>query len=112
MKINIDNLSEKELIDLNHRIVERLKFLESMHAHKEMMQFSIGDQVSFEPSGRERQIGTLVKYNKKTVTVITQSGQRWNVSPHLLSLVKEAKNSHNVIELNTANHPSNNTKRH
>lgn len=31
---------------------------------------------------------SLVKYNKKTVTVITESGQKWNVSPHLLSKVK------------------------
>jgi len=26
MKIDIDKLSEEELIDLNHRIVERLRF--------------------------------------------------------------------------------------
>ena len=34
MKINIDKLNEKELIELNHRIVERLKFLESAQRHK------------------------------------------------------------------------------
>ncbi len=67
MSIDIDNLTEDELIKLNHRIVERLKFLESMHTHHEMMQFSPGEKVSFEPPGRGRQIGTLVKYNKKTV---------------------------------------------
>jgi hypothetical protein len=27
----------------------------------------------------------LVKYNQKTVTVITDDGQRWNVSPSFLS---------------------------
>lgn len=92
MKIDIENLSEEQLVELNHRIVERLKFLESVHAHHEMMRFSVGQKVSFQPSGRDRQIGTLVKYNKKTVTVITESGQKWNVSPHLLSLVKDVKN--------------------
>ena len=91
MNIDIDSLSEDELIALNQRIVERLKFLESIHTHKEMMQFNPGDKVSFEPPGRGRQIGTLVKYNKKTVTVITEGGQKWNVSPHLLSKVKEVK---------------------
>jgi len=80
-----------ELVDLNQRIVARLKFLDSMHAHKEMMQFSVGDQVCFEPPGRGKQFGTLVKYNRKTVTVITASGQKWNVSPHLLSKVKNVK---------------------
>lgn len=91
MKFDIENLSEKELIELNHRIVERLKFLESMRAHNKMMKFNVGEKVSFEPPGRERQIGVLVKYNKKTVTVVTEHGERWNVSPHLLSKVNDAK---------------------
>ncbi|MBW2641561.1 MAG: hypothetical protein JRE10_15750, partial [Deltaproteobacteria bacterium] len=63
--------------------------------HKEMMQFSPGDQVCFEAPGRNKQFGTLVKYNKKTVTVITESGQKWNVSPHLLSKVKDVKSNKN-----------------
>jgi len=93
MKIDIDKLTEKELSGLNHRIVERLKFLESMRAHAEMMEFNIGEKVSFKSPGHETQIGALVKYNKKTVTVVTEEGQRWNVSPHLLSKVKESKAS-------------------
>jgi hypothetical protein len=103
MTINIDQLSEQELIDLNHRIVERLKFLESVHTHKEMMQFSPGEQVSFKPPGRDPQICTIIKYNKKTVTIITEAGQKWNVSPHLLNKVKDVKTksdkSGKVIEL-------------
>jgi hypothetical protein len=91
MKIDIDKLTESELVDLNHRIVGRLKFLESMHHHQEMMKFSIGEKVSFEPPGRGRQMGTLVKYNKKSVTVITEAGQKWTVSPHLLSKIKHVK---------------------
>lgn len=104
MKIDIDKLSERELIDLNHRIVERLKFLESMRAHAEMMRFSIGDKVSFSPPGHGELMGVLVKYNRKTVTVITEEGQKWNVSPHLLEEPREAKQwvgkSGKIIELN------------
>ena len=106
MTIDIDKLTEDELIELNHRVVERLKFLESFHAHNEMMQFTPGEQVSFKPSGKERLIGTLVKFNKKTVTVISESGQKWNISPHLLSKVKKVSskkskkgNSNNVVSL-------------
>lgn len=95
MKIDIDALTEKELIELNHRIVERLKFLESARRHKEMMDFNIGERVTFSPNGRERQFGVLVKYNKKTVSVVTEQGERWNVSPFLLSKVK-SKESTNV----------------
>ena len=108
MTINSDNLSEEELTELNHRIVERLKFLETMHTHHEMMQFIPGEQVTFEPPGRERQIGTLVRFNKKTVTIITESGQKWNVSPHFISKVKDikktkevSKKQSNVIDLHS-----------
>lgn len=83
-KINIDELTEAELIDLNHRIVERLKFLNQMHAHAHMLEFKIGDRVTFQPQGRPPVIGMLTRYNKKTVTVITDDGQRWNVSPDFL----------------------------
>ena len=101
MHINIDNLTEEELMELNHKIVERLKFLETMHTHNEMMQFKPGEQVTFETPGQGRQTGTLFKFNKKTVTVITKSGQKWNVSPHLLSKVKNINpnKSHKVIKL-------------
>lgn len=88
MKIDIDKMTEAELVELNNRIVQRLKFLESMYHHSEMLKFNIGDKVSFEPAGRGRQTGTLVKYNQKTVTIVTDSGQRWNVSPSLVSKIK------------------------
>jgi hypothetical protein len=98
MKIDIDALSYEDLVALNHRIVERLKFLDAVNTHEEMMQFVPGDQVSFEPPGRGKQFGTLVKYNRKTVTVITESGQKWNVSPHLLRKVKKAKRQNKESE--------------
>ncbi|MCD4779687.1 MAG: hypothetical protein K8S27_03950 [Candidatus Omnitrophica bacterium] len=85
MKIDIEQLNKKELIDLNRRIIQRLKFLEAARANSEMMKFSVGDKVIFQPSGDEHQTGVLVKYNKKTVTVITDQGERWNVSPDLLT---------------------------
>ena len=42
MDIDIDKLKEAQLIDLNHRVVARLKFLQQMRAHASMLQFSIG----------------------------------------------------------------------
>jgi hypothetical protein len=84
MKIDIDKLSEEELIDLNHRIVERLRFLSQMRTHSKMLDFKIGDRVTFHPEGRPPVVGMLTRYNKKTVTVITDSGQHWNVAPGFL----------------------------
>jgi len=87
MKIDIDSITEAELIDLNHRIVARLRFLHQMRAHAEMLEFKIGDRVTFEPPGQGQVEGMLTRYNKKTVTVITGDGRQWNVSPQLLSKV-------------------------
>jgi len=84
MKIDIDKLTKAELIDLNNRIVARLRFLNHMLAHSQMLEFKIGDRVSFQPEGSPIMVGMLTRYNKKTVTVITDSGERWNVSPSLL----------------------------
>ena len=84
-RINIDALSEEDLVELNHKIVTRLRFLSQMRSHAEMLDFRIGEKVKFHPSGHPELSGTLTRYNKKTVTVITEAGQHWNVAPGLLS---------------------------
>ena len=91
MTININNLAEEELVDLNNRIVERLRFLHQARAHSRMLDFRIGDRVSFQPDGRPMLIGVLTRYNKKTVTVITEGGERWNVAPGLMHRLVEAE---------------------
>jgi hypothetical protein len=83
-RINIDHLTEGELVDLNHRIVERLRLMSQLRAHKAMLEFRIGDRVTFDLEGGERVFGVLRRYNKKSVTVITDDGRRWNVSPRFL----------------------------
>lgn len=84
MNIDIDRLSEAELIDLNHRIVARLRLLGQVRAHAAMLDFRVGDRVVFQPDGRGPVYGMLTRYNRKTVTVITDDGQHWNVAPSLL----------------------------
>lgn len=88
MPVDIDGLSLEELMQLNHRVVERIKMLQSMQAHVEMMAFDLGAKVSFE-TDRGRVLGTLVKYNRKTVNVVTDDGRQYRVSPGLLSAVKD-----------------------
>ena len=103
MKIDIDKLTEAELVDLNHRIVERLRFLNQARAHIQMLEFKIGDRVTFQPEGRARVEGMLTRYNKKTVTIITDDGRQWNVSPNFLRKVEppgtETSVRPNVIRL-------------
>jgi len=103
MKINIDELTEAELIDLNHRIVERLRLLNQMRAHGQMLEFKIGDRVTFQPGGRAPVVGMLTRYNRKMVTVITDDGQHWNVTTSLLQKAESSRNTDsgkaNVIPL-------------
>lgn len=47
MAIDIDKLTEPELVDLNNRIVARLRFLQQMRAHAAMLEFSLGERVTF-----------------------------------------------------------------
>jgi hypothetical protein len=89
-KIDIDSLTEEELVALNHKIVARLRFLSQMRSHSAMLDFRIGERVTFRIDGKRTVIGTLTQYNKKTVTVITDSGEHWNVAPGLLSKVESA----------------------
>jgi hypothetical protein len=103
MTIDIDRLTEAELIDLNRRIVERLRFLQQMRAHRQMLSFSIGERVTFDAEGGGTVTGVLIRYNKRSVAVLAEDGHRWNVSPHFLRKI-EATNAaqpaaNNVIPL-------------
>ncbi len=82
--IDIDRLSEPELIDLNRRIVERLRMVQTLRSHQQMLKFSVGQRVRFEPPGQGVLAGMITRYNRKTVTVITEDGGQWNVAPALL----------------------------
>lgn len=52
-----------------------------------MLDFRIGERVKFHPDGRPVVFGTLTRYNKKTVTVVTDAGENWNAAPGLLTKV-------------------------
>ena len=97
MPVDIDKMTRDELVALNHRIVERLKFLDSLQAHKDMMAFNIGSGTVASCAKGERLLGTLLKFNRKTVTVVTDNGQKWNISPYLLSPVKDAKPTQSFV---------------
>lgn len=101
MPIDIDALSEPELVDLNHRIVERLRFLHQIHAHHTMLKFSIGDRVTFEDGQGRKVEGTLTRYNRKSVTVIGTDGRHWNIAPGFLRKADQAAASKtpNIIAL-------------
>ena len=63
--MNIDELSYDELIELNRRVVQRLKALDRLRTHNEMSQFRMGERVWFQPEGREPLGGTVMKLNEE-----------------------------------------------
>ena len=90
MNIDISLLDEAQLVELNRRIVARLKYLQEARTHHQMLRFNVGDRVSFHPPGHDPKTGVIVKYNRKTVTVVTDDQHQWNVAPVFLSRVNEA----------------------
>jgi hypothetical protein len=87
MTIDIDTLTEHDLLELNHRIVARLRALRDMRAHVGMLEFQVGERVAFQPAGHHMLQGVLTRYNRKTVTVITDDHGQWNVAPSFLRKV-------------------------
>jgi hypothetical protein len=86
----IKRLNEEDLLFLNRLIVERLKLISQARATTLMTSFTKKDRVGFQaPDGRMLE-GTVLRLNKKTVSVVTDDGHQWNVSPGLLHLIRSA----------------------
>lgn len=84
----IDDMSEEKLVALHNIIVNRLNMLHHQRTRQSMEDFRPGDVVSFRTEDGQTVAGVLVRLNRKTVTVHTESGARWNVTPQLLTRVK------------------------
>ena len=55
----------------------------------QMTRFNVGDRVSFIAHGEDKE-GTVIRLNKKTVSIAVDDGHQWNVAPGLLKLVQSA----------------------
>ena len=80
----IKSLGEEELVYLNRLIVERFKLISQAKSTREMAKYNIGELVEFEDNNGETVTGRVIKLNKKTVSVLTDSNQKWNVYPGFL----------------------------
>lgn len=86
----IKRLNEEDLLFLNHMILERLKLISQVRATTLMTSFTKGDRVGFQTTDGRTIEGVVLRLNKKTVSIITNVGQRWNVHPSVLYLVQSA----------------------
>ena len=76
----LHELSVRDLIYLNRIIVDRIKHLQKANSLVEMEKFRIGETVSFNHNGRFI-TGKVIKFNQKTISVLTEDGHQWNASP-------------------------------
>jgi hypothetical protein len=84
----IKRLGEEDLRFLNRLIVERLKLISQARATALMTSFTKGDRVVFKTSDGRMVDGVVLRLNKKTISVVTDDDDQWNVAPSLLCLVK------------------------
>lgn len=77
----IQQMSYDDLLFLNARIIDRLKLMDQARSTVEMAQFNVGDRVVFPDHSGQPRRGVVLKLNKKTASIHTDDGQRWNVPP-------------------------------
>jgi len=84
IEIDLYDLTEEELVALNHEVIARLKQLRQVRRYEQMAAFAPGDRVSFMDERGSIVSGIVVRFNQKSVTLLTDGGVRWRVSPGLL----------------------------
>lgn len=78
------NMSEEDLLYLNRMVVERLNLLAQAKSTVQLAQFAEGDRVSFTDNNGTLKHGRVIRLNKKTVSLVTDDGHHWKVSPGFL----------------------------
>jgi hypothetical protein len=89
--IDLTGYTEADLIDLNRRVVERIRALRQERCASAMTEFGVSDRVSFQPECGHEVVGTVIRLNRRSVTVLAPDGHQWRVAPGLL---KKASSEH------------------
>ena len=95
----IELLDEQALLKLNEVIADRITHIRAEAHRIAIAQFKPGDEVQFTDKSGSLVSGFVIKINKKTVGVMNQAGQRWNVSPQLLSFAERNTNANDADDI-------------
>ena len=79
----LEQLTIDELVLLNKLVVKRIKYLQSARNMQQMNKFFEGDYIYFLYNGKKI-TGRIIKFNQKTVSVLTDNNEKWNVHPGFL----------------------------
>lgn len=87
-KFDLKSLTDDELLRLNHATIAELKARQRLAERKQTAAFDLGDAVAFDaPEGGRRLRGTVVRVNRKSLTIATGGGI-WRVAPCFVSKEK------------------------
>ena len=88
MEINnlLLKMNEEQLRGLNRKVIERLKLIGRAKSAVSMKDFNLMDQVYFDNNGT-RIVGTIVRLNPRSISVRTDDGHHWRISPNLLAKI-------------------------
>jgi hypothetical protein len=81
----IEKMTEAELVELQNQVATRIKFFREVELKNRLSGFEVDDVVSFQPEGQPTLKGMITKFNRKTIVVVTENGQHWNLSPAVLT---------------------------
>lgn len=84
----VSSMTEKELIEVNKLVIKTIKQNRMVKTEKRMEKFRPGDHVEWVRDDNTS-YGIIVKLNTKTIHVLDDSGDEWNISPHLLNRSKK-----------------------
>lgn len=91
--IDLTRLSEEDLLDLNRRIVERLRLIRSARQLVQLAHFTVGMHVEFTTDDGRVVQGEITRLNRKTATICCSASGHWRVSPSLLRPVTNVTES-------------------
>ena len=92
--------TEGDLVDLNRRLVAFIRDKRQRDTYRAMAQFAPGDRVWFFDRGGDRIEATVVRVNKKSVSVHADDHHDWSVAPTVLTKISPpASHPLNVFEI-------------
>ena len=86
-RIEIDHLSLDQLIQLHDKVARRIWELQQAAVSGKLQEFQIGDRVKFHNEQGETVAGIIIRVNKKSFTVRTDTGNKWYVHPWAVTKV-------------------------
>ena len=91
IQMDFTKFNDEELIDLNARLVEHMKLRHQARSQKALAKYHIGDRVQFKNHQGKLEKGTIIRINRKTITLHSDDHLNWKVSPSLLQKISEEK---------------------